>query len=166
MAENTAAMSVQDHIRSETRKNIIINVILNAVIAYATLHSLAEISTWGDKGYGKDLMITGFILCAILGGIFIALFRRKRNKREIVPMGDEGQTLAWLLPYSPWLAAPWMGILGACLAAPALLGLLALFDINTLTPISYSLIKGLWAGVLAAIVVPIAIQQGLRAQPQ
>lgn len=165
MSGDTAVMSVQEHIHGETKKNIIINVVLNAAIAYATLHSLTEISTWGEHGYGKDLIITGFILSTILGGIFIAVFRRKMNKQEIVPIGDEGQNLAWLLPYSPWLAAPWMGILGAAIAAPILIGLLALLDINSLTPLSYSLIKGIWAGALAGLVVPIAIRQGLRTQP-
>ncbi len=165
MAGNDAVMTVQDHIRSETKKNILINFVINAGIAYATLHSLTEISTWGEHGYGNDLIITGFILCTILGGIFIALFRRKRNKKEIVPMGDEGQSLAWLFPYSPWLAAPWMGILGAALAAPLLLGALTLLDIHTLTPIAYAGIKGIWSAGLAAVVVPIAIRQGLRSQP-
>lgn len=166
MTEEKALMSVDEHISSETKKNIVINLVLNAAIAYATLHSLTQISTWGEHGYGKDLMITGFILSAILGGIFIALFRHKKNKEQVIPAGDEGLSLAWLIPYSPWLAAPWMGILGAAIAAPTLLGLLALCGIETLTPVSYSIIKGIWAGVLAAIIVPIAIRQGLRAPPR
>jgi hypothetical protein len=166
MADNESVMSVQDHIRSETRKNFVINVVLNAAIAYATLHGMSEISTWGEHGYGKDLFITGFILSAILGGIFIGLFRHKRKKNQIVPRGDEGQSLAWLLPYSPWLAAPWLGVLGAALGVPPLLGLLALLDVSTLSPLSYAMIKGLWAGALATIVVPIAILQGLRRESQ
>jgi hypothetical protein len=166
MTENIALKSVSEHISSETKKNIVINLVLNAAIAYATLRSLTELSTWGEHGYGKDLIITGFILSTILGGIFIALFRHKKNKEQVIPVGNEGLSLAWLLPYSPWLAAPWMGILGAAIAAPALLGVLALLGVDTLTPVSYSIIKGVWAGALAAIVVPIAIRQGLREPSQ
>ena len=158
-------LSVHDHIRSETKQNLVINLVLNAAIAYATLHSLTEISTWGEHGYGKDLIFTGFLLCSILGGIFIGLFRHKQNKKQVIPTGKEGLSLAWLLPYSPWLAAPWMGILGALIAAPLLLGTLALFGVETLTPVAYATIKGIWAGVLAATVVPVAIFQGLRAPP-
>ena len=165
MAENDAVMTVQEHIHKETRNNIVINLLLNAGIAYATLHSLTEVSTWGEHGYSKDLIITGFLLSTILGGIFIGLFRRKRNRKEIVPMGGEGLKLAWLLPYSPWLAAPWMGILGAAIAAPLLLGMLALLDVSHLSPLTYAAIKGIWSAALAAIVVPIAIRQGLRCQP-
>ncbi len=158
-------MSVQDHIRNETKKNFVINVALNAAIAYATLRGLSEVRTWGEHGYGKDLIITGFLLSAILSGIFIGLFRRKRNKGDVVPAGTEGQALAWLLPYNPWIAAPWIGILGATLSVPPLLVILALLDISTLSPLSYAVIKGIWAGVLAAIIVPIAILQGLRTAP-
>ena len=162
MADSRLETSVQEHIRSETKKNFWINLILNGVIAYATLHGIAELTTWGEHSYGRDLIITALILCTILSGIFIAVFRHKCKKEQIVPEDDEGQALAWLLPYSPWLAAPWMGIIGACLAVPPLLGLLAVFNLGTMTPLTYALIKGLWAGVLAAIVVPIAIRQGLR----
>jgi hypothetical protein len=156
---------VVDYIRKETRMNIVINLVLNMAIAYATLRGLTELSRWGEKGYGTDLVITGFILSTILGGIFIAMPRRKRRQKILVPEGDEGQSLAWLIPYNPWLAAPWLGILGAVVAAPLLLGLLALFNVSTLSPLIYSIIKGVWAAALAGIIVPVAIHQGLRSEP-
>ncbi len=157
--------TVAEHIHGETRNNIIINLILNGIIAYATLRGLEQVTTWGEDGYGKDLFITGFILSTILGGIFIGLFRRRRKRGEVVTQGNEGSALAWLLPYNPWLAAPWIGVLGALLAAPALLGVLALLGIDALSPLAYAIIKGTWAGILAGIVVPVAIRQGLRAEP-
>ncbi len=165
MIDTKALKSVDEHICSETKKNIVINIVINGAIAYATLRSLVEISAWGENGYGKDLLISAFILSTILGFIFIALFRHKKNKQQIEPDGTEGSSLAWLIPYSPWLAAPWIGVLGAVIAAPALLGILMLAGVETLTPVSYAIIKGIWAGVLAGIIVPIAIRQGLRSQP-
>ncbi len=158
-------MTVHDHIRIETKKNFVINVLLNATIAYTTLGGLSEISTWGEHSYGRDLILTAFLLSAILSGIFIGMYRRKRRRGDVTATGTEGQALAWLLPYNPWFTAPWIGILGATISVPPLLGLLALLDIGTLAPLSYALIKGVWAGVLAAIIVPIAILQGLRSRP-
>ncbi len=158
-------MTVHDHIRSETKKNFVINVLLNATIAYATLGGLSEISTWGEHSYGRDLILTAFLLSAILSGVFIGMYRRKRRMGDVTATGTEGQALAWLLPYNPWFTAPWIGILGATISVPPLLGLLALMEIDTLAPLSYALIKGIWAGVLAAIIVPIAILQGLRSRP-
>lgn len=158
--------SLTEHISSETRKNVVINVILNVSIAYAMLHSLAQVGAWGEHGYVKDLILTGFLLSALLGGIFIAMHRRKRDRQEFLLQGDEGQTLARFIPYNPWLAATWLGILGAVVAAPFLIGLFILIGIELLTPLAYALIKGIWAGNLAAIIVPIAIRQGLRTAPQ
>ena len=165
MTEDPSQKSLQEHIRSETQKNFVINLILNAGIAYAVFHSFTQISAWGDNGYGRDLFLTGFLLAALLGGIFIALHRRKRDRQEILLQGNEGQALARLMPYNPWLAGIWFGVLGAAVAAPLLLGLLALLDVHMLTPALYATIKGFWAGALAAVVVPTAIRQGLRAAP-
>lgn len=155
--------AIQATIYKETRNNIIINVVLNAVIAYALLRSHTYLPVWGENSYGEDLIIGGFILSTILGGIFIGLFRHRRNNGAITPQGHEGQSLAWLIPYSPWLAAPWLGVLGAVIAAPLLIGLLMVFGAQTLSPAMYAAIKGVWAGALAGIIVPIAITQGLRA---
>ena len=113
---------------------------------------------------GQKIFITAFILSTILGGIFIAVTRHKRNKGDFVPAGHEGNSLAWLLPYNPWLAAPVLGILGACLAVPLLLGLFFLFNVSALSPIHYAAIKGIWAAALATFMVPIAILQGLRSK--
>ena len=109
-----------------------------------------------------DLFITGFLLSAILAAIFISMTRKKRDKGELVASGVEGQGLAWLLPYSPMRAALVLGILGAAIAVPLLLGLFFVFDIGALAPVDYAAIKGLWAAVLAIVIVPISILQGLR----
>lgn len=157
-AEITAA------IHKETRNNIVINLVLNAVIAYALLRGHAYLPVWGENSYGQDLIIGGFLLSTILAAIFIGLFRHRRNKGTLIPEGHEGKSLAWLVPYNPWLAAPWLGVLGAAIAAPLLIGLLMLLGLDTLSPTLYAAIKGVWAGALAGVIVPIAITQGLRSR--
>ena len=155
-------MHRDNHIRKEIKKNFVINVVINAAIAYATLGGLDEIDAWGDHGFGKDLILTAFLLSAILSGVFIATHRRKRRSGEISVTGTEGKSLAWLLPFSPWLSAPWIGLLATAVSVPPVLGVLAVLNIDTLTPPTYIVIKALWAGVLAAVIVQVAILQGLR----
>ncbi|MFK7731767.1 MAG: hypothetical protein AB8B48_09150 [Pseudomonadales bacterium] len=162
MSESANQQAINNEIKAETRKNIVINLVLNGLIAYFLMRQYSSLSAWGENGYGPDLLITGFILSAILGAIFIGVFRRKRERGELTPGGETGQSLAWLLPYNPWLAALLMGILGALIAAPILLAILALLGVESLQPLHYALIKGVWAGMLAGAVVPIAIKQGLR----
>ena len=162
MTETKTVVSVNEYVRQETKKNIVLNVILNAGIAYATFHSVAKINPWGEQSYGNDLMLTGFVLCAILGSLFIVITRRKQRAGQLMAVGHEGLNLARFVPYNPWLAGIWLGILGLVLAVPALIGILTLLGVSSLSPVTYAIVKGLWAGILAAIVVPVAIGQGLR----
>ena len=158
--------SLNQHIRKETLTNFVINIVINAAIAYALFRQVEQIGPWGEKGFVMDLLLTGFLLSLILGGIFVAMSRRKRDSEEFALSGNEGKALAWLIPYNPVLAALWLGILGMVLATPHLLGVMFLFELDTLTPVNYALIKGAWAGLLAATVVPIAILQGMRQAEQ
>lgn len=166
MDEEGVTVAVQEHIRHEAKKNFILNLVLNALIPYGMLYGMAEVSAWGEKGYGWDLILTAFLLCTILAGIFIALTRNKAQKGVVIPDGNEGQALTWILPFNPWIAAPWMGLLGICVAVPPLLGLFALLGVSSLPPIAYAAIKGVWAGLLAVIVVSISIRQGMRLQKE
>ncbi|MFK7977273.1 MAG: hypothetical protein AB8C02_14150 [Halioglobus sp.] len=149
-------------IRKETRNNIIINTVINAVIAYFLFKKHDSLPVWGENSYGEDLIIGGFILSIILAGIFIALFRHRVKQGQVQPEGHEGKALAWLIPYNVWLATPWLGFLGAAIFAPLLIGLLLLVGADTLTPVVYAAIKGVWAGALAGVITVIAITQGLR----
>ncbi len=154
--------TLNQHIRKEALTNFVINVVINAGIAYALFRQVEQIGPWGEKGYVMDLLITGFLLSLILGGIFVGMSRRKRDSGEFTLSGSEGKALAWLIPYNPVLAALWLGALGMALATPHLLGIMFLLELSTLTPAGYALVKGVWAGILAAVIVPIAIRQGFR----
>ena len=75
--------ALNQHIRKETLTNFVINLVLNAGIAYALFRGVEQIGPWGEQGYVMDLMITGLLLSAILGGIFIGMSRRKRTARLV-----------------------------------------------------------------------------------
>ena len=47
--------------------------------------------------------------------------------------------------------------------AGATVGVLVLLPVPPFEPLAYALFKGVWAGILAALVVPPAIRIGLRA---
>lgn len=150
------------HIRKESLVNLAINLLINGGLAYWLLHEHPELLAWGEHGYGPDLLITGFLLAAIISVIFIAMHRRKRVKGELPGLSVAEQGWVRHLPGNPWVAGVVFGLIGLLIAAPLLLGLLWLSGVQALSPLHYALIKGIWAGVFAALVVPPAIRLGLR----
>ena len=165
MTNSTGPEALQRYIRGESIKNLFINIVINAAIAWWLLKDVAAISAWGEKGYGPDLIITAFLLSAIISGIFIALHRRKRNSGIFAGLPAQTSGLAARLPFNPWLAALALGLIGVVCAVPPLLAVFALLDIQTLETSHYALVKGVWAGILAALLVPQAIRHGLRDNP-
>lgn len=158
---NALTVNLNRHILTETRKSYLTNVGINAGIGYLAFYGVTEVHAWGEGGYGKDVLLTAFLLPAIVSCITIVTHRRKRGDGKF-PRTSDGPAILRQIPYRPWLAALVFGIAGVVLAAPLLLGLLMLLDMTTLTPLCYALIKGGWAGLLVAFLVPCAIRQGLR----
>ncbi len=154
--------SLAAHIRRESLSNLVINLLINGGLAYWLLHEHPAIFAWGENGYGPDLLLTGFLLSFIISAIFIWMHRAKRAKGVWPGLNSDEQGWARHLPTNTWLAAVCFGVIGLTVAAPVLLAVLWLAQIQSLTPLQYALLKGIWAGVLAALLVPAAIRLGLR----
>lgn len=151
------------HIRVQSRNNFVINLLLNGVLAWVLLKDKGALSAWGDPGFGADLVITGFLLAALVAIFMIRIHRAKRvqGRLEPVPVDALG-AVAPLAGRNDWINSLLFGLAGALLSA-ALVGVLALMPLLPLSPVVYAVFKGVWAGVLAALVVPPAIRLGLYA---
>jgi hypothetical protein len=162
--EYSTRTEIQRYVRQQALLNLVVNFVLNGAIAWWLLHEQEQISAWGDHAYGSDLLITGFLLSSILAVIVLKIHHRKRDG-GLLP--TEPSDSPWLnrLPHNPWTAALVLGVLGTLIAAPMLIALLQLTGFETLAPLPYALIKGVWAGVWAAILVILCIRSALRPQP-
>ena len=73
--------------RSEVRKGVISNFIFNVAInGGLTLWLLGGNETlpmWGDPAFGPDLLITGFLLSAIVAAIGMEVHRRKAKRGDM-----------------------------------------------------------------------------------
>jgi len=164
-AAKVIAMSkaLQAHIRAQARNNFVINLVLNGLIAWFLLRNKGAMTPWGESGYGADLVITGFLLAALVALFAMKIHRAQLAKgmHQALAPGQMG-ALARLGGSSDWGNSVLFGFAGALLAAGTV-GLLMLLPLPPLDPLAYALFKGVWAGILAALVVPPAIQLGLRA---
>lgn len=162
MAEKTSSIFLEANIAQEVKKSVVINFVINAAIAHSALKNANEVGAWGVSGFVQDLMLTGFVLCVIVSAIYISMYRKKIASNEVGVEERSVQSSNWILPYSLWSAALVMGVLGALIAAPLMLGILTLYGLGSITPLGYAIAKGAWAAILAYIVVPVSIRQGLR----
>jgi quinol-cytochrome oxidoreductase complex cytochrome b subunit len=156
---------LRSHIRSSAVTNFVANLIINGLLAWWTLRGQTSLTAWGDGAdgaYGPDLLITGFLLAAIVSAIMMALHRRKLARGELAPVALDPLGWVRLFPRgSLWLACGVFGLLGTLLSALLLAAMLVL-QVPPLSPAIYAVIKAVGAGILAALIVPPAILVGLR----
>lgn len=154
--------ALRQHIRKQAWHNFAVNLVLNGLIAWMLLRGRPAFGAWGEHGYGPDMMATGFILAALVGVIVIKIHRAKRLKGEFENLPDAALgVLASVARRGDWGNALLFGLAGALLSA-GFVGMLMLLPLPPFEPQTYAVVKGVWAGVLAALVVPPAIKLGLR----
>ena len=155
--------TLKSHIRMQSRLNFIINLVLNGAIAWFLLKDKPALSAWGEHGYGADLMITGFLLASLVAVFAMKGHRAKlaKGEHEAVPPAALG-ALARVATGNDWSNSLLFGLAGALLGAGTV-GMLMLLPLPPFSPLAYAVFKGVWAGILAALVIPPAIKLGLRA---
>jgi len=149
----------QRRLQREVLVNVGTNVAANGAIAWFLFRDTTTISLWkAEASFGHDLLATGVILAVILGMILIPLQQRALVK---TPQLLEGLSSGGL-PASTWdfgvLAyrpIPFQLIiygLSGLLIALATLLVFSISGLTTLTPLQYSVFKGVWTGVLAGLI--------------
>lgn len=151
---------LQKEVRKMTINNVIGNFLGHAGITYWIKRSLSGIESGGVQGYIGDFVVTGFLFPSILAVIFLLMYRRKMARGEFdvseVPNRRPGNRL----PDNAWLAALVIGLLGLASAALPLGLFLALAGPQPLSPMAVSMSKGIWAAIVAGIIVPVAMYHG------
>ena len=155
--------ALKSHIRVQSRINFAINLVLNGLIAWWLLKDKPALTPWGEHGYGTDLMITGFLLAALVAVFAIKGHRARLAKGHHDPLPPAALgALARVATCGDWSNALLFGFAGALIGA-ATVGMLMLLPLPAFSPLAYAVFKGVWAGLLAALVIPPAIKLGLRA---
>ena len=146
--------------------NGLANAVCNGLICYWLIKDKGTVTWWGHSNFGGDLLATGFILPFIVTLIVIPVQRAKLNKGKITSI--EGHQVPRLLnrflsfPQSIWANATLFGLIGALAIGGATLLLLAMLGVNSFTPFQYAWFKGIWAGLLAAILVGPMVVVAIR----
>lgn len=130
------------------------NAVFNALFAWLFVKSREEIPVLHAEGVALDFPATALILTLIVSWIVVPL-QRKKFAAGTAPL-LESPSMFSRLPHNASLLGLVLGLIAALLFVPPALLALSLAGIEALTPLQFALLKGAWAGVLAAcIVVPM-----------
>ena len=156
-----------DHIRHEILVGGISNMIFNGLIAWLLMKSGPALAWGGDHSFAVDVIATGLLLPFIVALIVIPLQRGKLNKGKLqaIDLGDSSlmQRMADKLPASTFKSALIFGLIGMCVIAPVTLLGFYLLGVEQVSPLYYSIFKGIWAGLMAAVLVVPMVLLALRA---
>lgn len=162
MATSTAAQ----HIKHEILVGGISNTIFNGIIAWLLLRSGPALAWGGDHSFAVDVIATAFLLPFIVALIVIPLQRSKLNKGKLTPidLGENSfmQRMADRLPAGTFKSAVLFGLFGICVIAPLTLLGFYLLGVEQVSPLTYSIFKGIWAGLMAAVLVVPMVLLALR----
>jgi len=156
----------RDHLRHEVLVGGISNAVFNGLIAWLLLKSGPALRWGGEHSFAVDLLATGLLLPFIVALIVIPLQRGKLNKGKLQPI-DLGpsspiQSVANRLPARTLNSAVLFGLFGMCVMAPITLLGFYLAGIEQVAPVSYAIFKGIWAGLMAAVLVVPMVLVALR----
>ncbi len=156
----------RDHLRHEILVGGISNAVFNGLIAWLMLRNGPDLQWGGKHSFAVDIIATGLLLPFIVALIVIPLQRAKlvKGKLQAIDLGPSSsiQSIANRMPAGTWKSALLFGLFGMCVIAPAtLLGFL-LAGVEQVAPLSYAIFKGVWAGLVAAVLVVPMVLIALR----
>lgn len=153
------------HIKKESVSNFIINMFCNGLIAWFIFKPQPALALWGQNGFGVDLLLTALLLSLILSAIVIMIHRHKLAKNGIEALlwnaNVASHRMLKLVP-SHWLPASLcFAVGGLLLLGLPTLALLYAGGFHEMSAMQYSIFKGIWAGAIAALIIPPVIMVAL-----
>jgi hypothetical protein len=156
------------HLRHEAMVGGVSNTVFNGVIAWLLLKNGAPLAWTGASSFVIDVCATAFLLPFIVALIVIPLQKGKLAKGKLVVIDLGGQSrvqqLVDKMPDSTFANALLFGLAGLCLIAPLTLLAFNLFGVVEVSPLHYAIFKGLWAGLMAAVLVLPMVLVALRSR--
>jgi hypothetical protein len=158
--------AAKKHLQHEVLVGGVSNTFFNGLIAWLLLRSGAALGWGGENSFVIDVFATALLLPLIVALIVIPLQRSKLNKGKLQPisLGASSwvQSLADRFPRSTFKSALLFGLLGMCVIAPLTLLGFYLLGVEQVAPLNYAIFKGLWAGLMAGVLVIPMVLCALR----
>ena len=130
----------------------LLNVGLNAGIAWLVFRKHDTLFLWGESSVGSDVLITGFLLPFLICLINSSVIRRQVRSGKVPALGPGARPLR-MARFSSLRRSLVLAVGGVVMGSLPLVGVIGLVEPLSLS--SFVGLKAVWAGVLAAVVSPV-----------
>jgi hypothetical protein len=158
------------YLKHEIAISGISNMVFNGLIAWLLLRGKEPLAWLGKHSFVTDMIATSFLLTLIIAAIIIPVNRKKlrRSKVGVIQFSEKFwlQRLINSLPQSNKITAFIFAFSGILIAVPLPLLCFYLLGIESIAAETYAIFKGVWAGVLAAIIISPMVMFALRREQQ
>lgn len=146
----------------------VFNLAFNAGLGYLLFRHLQLVPLWGDPSIAGDIVGTLFFLPFFTCLIVTPLVKRaaRSGKVEWLSIAAREHPLLRLWPRSVWARAVVVGLACVVLLGPPSIGLLSLLGVEGWSLTTAIVFKGIYAGLLAALVTPYFALYALTNEPQ
>lgn len=134
--------------------SVLVNLLLNGVIAYLMFRSAVSVPLWGQQSIAGDTIGTTFFLPLFTCLIVTPLARRQVHAGRLEPLDGTPLGLAWLPARAFWRGAV-LGVLSVILVAPPTIMLLSALGVTQQSFWGFVLFKAVFAAALGAVVTPL-----------
>lgn len=144
---------VNDHIIGSG----VFNVSLNALFGWLSFRKHDPAPLRGDPSILNDAIATAVLLPLLICLIVTPLVRKRVRSGKLEPitgLAGSFDMLLWL-PSGSFLRGSVLSLLCLAWLTPVYLGLLMVFGVTSLSAGSFVVVKGLYAGLAAALVAPV-----------
>jgi hypothetical protein len=160
------SIDARAHLQHEVLVGGLSNTVFNGLIAWLLLRGGPGMAWGGEHSFVVDVAATALLLPFIVALIVIPLQRGKLNKGKLQPINlgpaSAVQSLADRFPAGTFKSALCFGLVGLLVIAPLTLLGIYLAGIDAFTANAYALFKGVWAGLMAAVLVIPMVLVALR----
>lgn len=142
-------------VRTQAITSLVSNTVLVGAFVWLLNREKETIAASGAAGFAVDLAITGFGLTAILAALAAYMTRHAVASGKLADPRRGGRASAavgWVSS-RPMSATAQLALASVLVFAPATVGLLVLAGVESMPVVAYAVFKGVWSGVLAAVVV-------------
>ena len=134
--------------------SVVVNLIINSVIAFLTFRGAASVPLWGQQSIAGDTIGTTLILPLVTCLIVTPLARRQVRSGRLAPLAGTPLGLQWM-PARTLSRGAVLGAISAVVVAPPALAVLTLLSITQQSFWGFVVFKAAFAAALGAVVTPL-----------